>query len=237
MLQPLLLFVILFFASFTQSVAGFGLALAAMPFLTSLLGLPEAAVLLSLLGNAVTLPLLIRYRRSVDVKAVARLAAASLIAVPVGIVAVSRLDADIVTAALGVVTAGYALYALLSPRMPTITHPAWAYPFGAAAGLLGGAYATAGPPFIVYLNLTRADPEAFKGNLQGLFFLNGILQMAVHGIVGNFTPVVWRSLIPTLPGIALGIAAGLSLGRRIDPALFEKIVLALLVAVGIRLLF
>jgi uncharacterized membrane protein YfcA len=237
MRQPLLLFAILFFASFTQSVAGFGLALVAMPFLTGLLGLPEAAVLLSVVSNAITLPLFIRYRASVDVKGITRLAAASLLAVPVGIVAASRLDADLVTAVLGIVTTAYALYALLTPRLPTITHPAWAYPFGAAAGLLGGAYATAGPPFVVYLNLTHAEPEQFKGSLQGLFFLNGILQIAVHAIVGNFTPVVWRSLLPALPGIALGIAAGLSLGRRIDPALFEKIVLALLAAVGIRLLF
>ena len=236
MSQPLLLFVILFFASFTQSLTGFGLMMVAMPLLAGLIGVPAAAPLLSMLSIGVQIPLLVRYHSSLNLHDVVRLAGAALVGIPIGVWALGHVHPDIITRVLGVIIVGYALYALGTPSLPEMRTPGWAYGFGLMAGLLGGAYAIAAPPLIIYGDWNHWEPAEFKGNLQGIFMVTGLTQVVAHAIAGNFTPVVWQSLLPALPGLALGIVAGLSLDRTIDPQWFRRIVLVLLIAVGVQLL-
>jgi uncharacterized membrane protein YfcA len=57
-----------------------------------------------------------------------------------------------------------------------------------------------------------------------------------HGLSGNFTPDVWRHYVLALPAVALGLLAGFSLDRRLNPQRFRQVVLVLLVLLGLRLL-
>lgn len=231
-----MIFSILFAASFTQSLAGFGLGLVGMPLLAAFVGVRMGAPLLALVGPLVQIVLIARYRAALNLQSITRLGMAAALGIPVGVIALRRLDADLLTTILGIVIAGYALYALVAPRLPRLTHPAWAYAFGLVAGLLGGAYTVGAPPLIVYGDINRWEPAEFKVNLQSIFTIIVSLQIISHAVSGNFTLPVWQALIGALPGTALGIAAGLSLDGRIDPALFRKIVLVLLVVVGIGLI-
>ena len=47
---------------------------------------------------------------------------------------------------------------------------------------------------------------------------------------------MWTHFLWALPAVAAGTAAGLALDRRINAALFKRIVLALLLLLGARLL-
>lgn len=53
----------------------------------------------------------------------------------------------------------------------------------------------------------------------------------------NFTAPVWQDYLIALPAIGLGLWLGFRLDRYINPALFRKIVLALLLVLGLRLVF
>jgi len=170
-----------------------------------------------------------------NLRAVWRLAVASLIGIPLGMIVLRRLDEDLALGALGVVMAGYALYALFELKPPELSKPGWAYAFGLAAGMLGGAYNTSGPPVVVYGNARRWSPAEFKSNLQGFFFFNSLLVVSGHALSGNLDEAVWQNYLIALPGLALGILAGLGLDRRIDPLVFRKIVLVLLLVMGVRM--
>ena len=231
---PLLLTI--FLAVFTQRLAGFGSALVAMAVLPGLIGIRTAAPLVALMSGTMELALLARYRRSLNWSSVWRLALASVAGIPLGVLALRRADERIILAALGLVIAGYALYALLNIRLPELRHPAWAYGFGFLAGMLGGAYNTSGPPAIIYGDGQRWEPAEFKSNLQGFFFLNNILVIASHALGGGLTGAVLGDYLWSLPAIALGIAAGISLDRFLDPHLFRKVVLCLLLVMGLRLI-
>ena len=227
---------IMFAASLVQALSGFGLAMVGMPLLVTLVGVRTATPLMAALSVFVQIPMLIRYRHEVDWRAVLRLGLAMVVGVPLGVLALKRVDPTIVSTLLGVIVIGYALYALVVPELPRLTRPGWAIPFGFVAGLLSGAYSTGGPPLIVYGDASRWEREAFKGNLQAIFMMAVATQLVSHGLAGNLTPEVGRDLLMGLPGMALGIPAGLALDKVVNTALFRKIVLGLLVLLGLNLI-
>jgi len=227
---------ILFFASFVQGAAGFGLALVAMPLLVSVIGIRAAAPLIALISVAISLIMLFRYRAAFNLRAVTRLSLASLTAVPLGVFALRHIDATLVTTILGVVIIAYALYDLSGMQLPALVHQGWAYGFGFVSGLLSGAYNTGGPPVIIYGRCRRWPPAEFKGNLQGFFLLNSMVVIAIHALSSNFTPLVWQSFLTGAPATILGLWAGFSLDKRLDPQRFRQIVLVLLLILGGRLL-
>ena len=235
-MEALLLFLVALLAAFTQSLTGFGSALVSMAVLPGLIGIRTAAPLVTLVTVTIDVTLLARYRQALNLRAIWRLVAALVLGVPLGILVLRRVEERLVLAILGAVIAGYALYALLSPRLPRLEHPAWAYGFGFIAGVLGGAYNTSGPPVVIFGNCQRWPPSEFKGNLQGFFLVNDLLVIAGHALSQNLTPLVLRDYLIVLPALIVGLFVGGRLDRRLDPALFRKIVLVLLVVMGLRLL-
>jgi uncharacterized protein len=228
--------IIVFLAIFTQSLTGFGSGLVSMAFLPDILGVRTAVPLVVLVTSTLEAILLVRYRSAFNFKAVWLLILASIFGIPVGVWALRDLNEEVLLTVLGAVMAGYALYALLNFKLPELKHPAWAILFGFCSGLLSGAYSVGGPPAIIYGSCRRWEPQEFKSNLQGLFLVNDALAIITHGISGNLTPTVWRIYLLALPVLALGILAGTGLDRYINPLIFRKMVLVLLVVMGIRMM-
>lgn len=237
MIDPLPLALVIFFAIFTQSATGFGFALVSMPFLAQILpdGLQTAVPLGVLIGIVNQSIMVARYRAAFNLRAVIRLVIPSLFGVPLGVVALRQIPQQIILLPLGVVVALYALYALLVPRLPDFDRPIWTYSFGFVAGVLGGAYNTNGPPLVIYGNAHGWEPAEFKSNLQGFFLINSPILVISHVVVGNFTPAVWESFLISIPAMALGMTAAFALDRFVNPLLFRRIVLVMLVGVGVSL--
>ncbi|MBN2469290.1 MAG: sulfite exporter TauE/SafE family protein [Anaerolineae bacterium] len=232
---PILIAIIVFVAIFTQSFVGFGLALVSMPLLSALLGLQTAAPLIALVGITAVIILLLHYRAALNIRAVSRLIIASLPGIVLGVWLLRGLDERIVLPLLGVIVAGYALYALANPRLPRLEHPRWTDALGFVAGLLGGAYNTPAPPVIVYASCRRWPPAEFKSNLQGFFIVNNTIVVITHFAAGNVTPAVMQHYLFALPAIVLGALAGFALDGRVDPGRFHRVVLVGLVAIGLSL--
>jgi len=227
---------VILLAVFTHSLSGFGIALVAMALLPNLVGIQIATPMVALVAITIEIFLLIRYREALNLKAVRPLALSSILGVPIGVWALSGLDERVALVSLGVVISGYAIYALLRLRLPELHNPLWAWGAGLMAGILGGAYNTTGPPVILYGNCKDWPPAEFKSNLQGFFLVSSLFITISHALAGNFTPTVWRYYLWTLPAIAVGILAGISLDRYLDPERFRRVVLVLLVIMGIKLI-
>ena len=232
-----IVFGVIFLAVFVQSLSGFGLALVSMALLPGIVGIQVAAPLVALVGIPLEFMLLLKYRSALNFVAVWPLIIASLFGIPLGIYVLKRVDEEIVLTILGIVITGFALYSLLEIKLPQMNHPTWAYGSGFFAGLLGGAYNTAGPPVIIYGNCRGWLPAEFKGNLQSFFLVGTLFVAAAHALSGNLTEVVLIDFLWVLPPIGLGFVAGTSLDRYINPAIFRKVVLVLLVLMGLRLIF
>ena len=235
-LEPLSLILIAFFAAFTQSLTGFGSGLVAMATFPGLIGIRVAAPLVALLCTTIELLLLARYWQALNLRAIRLLVLALILGAPWGILALRRVDEEIVMGFLGAVLAGYALYALLNPRLPELRQPAWTFGFGFVAGVLGGAYNTSGPPVVIYGNCRRWSPAEFRGNLQGFFLVNDLIVITGHTLSRNMTALVLHNYLTIAPALLLGVFLGGRLSRRVDPAVFRKIVLVFLLLMGLRML-
>lgn len=233
----MLLFLIIFLAIFTQTVTGFGVALVSMPLLLLVMDIGQAAPLVALVAGVAEVLLLLYYRADLNVRAVTRLIVASLVGIPMGIVALRRVDEGVITAVLGLLLIAYALYALSGLRLPQLSHPGWAYGFGFIAGLLGGAYNTSGPPVIVYGACRRWPPAEFKSNLQGFFVVSSYAIIAAHALGGNFTPEVWQHFFIAIPAIFLALLIGFQIDRFLNPERFRRLLLIVLLGLGASLIF
>ncbi len=227
---------IVFFASFTQSVVGFGTAMVGMPLMVGVLGIQTSSPLIALLGLTLEAIMLLYYRQSVSLRVMWRLIAAAVVGIPLGVLAIRQIDEELVLTLLGVVIAGYAIYGLLRLRLPELKSTLWAYGAGFLSGVLGGAYNTAGPPVVIYGHCKRWPPEEFRGNLQGFFLVIDLLVVANHTVVGNMSSDVWRNYLLALTPLLIGFAVGTRLATRINPALYSRIVLVMLVILGVRLI-
>ncbi len=135
-MENLLVAVIIFLAVFTQSVAGFGVALVSMAILPGLVGIKVAAPLVAVVALTIEIILLWRYKAALNVRAIWQVVIASLFGVPLGILALRRLEEGVILFALGAVVASYAVYGLLNLKLPKLAHPIWAYGLGFIAGML-----------------------------------------------------------------------------------------------------
>ncbi len=227
---------VIFLAVFTQSLSGFGVALIAMALLPSLISFQVATPLVALVAISIEAFLVVRYRAALNLRSVWPIALASLVGIPVGIWSLRGIEETTLLTVLGVVITGYALYSILRFKMPALHHPAWAWIVGFLAGILGGAYNVSGPPVIIYSDCRRWPPAEFKGNLQGFFVVSSSFIALSHAVNGNLTSNVWHHYLWALPAMFLGIIAGTSLDRFLNPTRFRGIVLVLLVFMGLRLI-
>ncbi|MDX1438202.1 MAG: sulfite exporter TauE/SafE family protein [Anaerolineales bacterium] len=233
-MTALLIPLIVFCAVFTQSLTGFGVALVSMPLLVSVLDLQTAAPLVALIGLATEIILVLRYRLDVNRRRVIRLLLPSLIGVPIGVFALREVGEAVLIPLLGVLILVYALYALWNPQLPSPSGKGWAYGAGFIGGLFGGAYNTSGPPVIVYADSQKWPRAEFKGNLQGYFLFTTLFIVGGHLLAQNYNQAILREFLISLPGLLLGVAAGLWLDGRINAVVFRRLVLILLVILGVR---
>ena len=179
--------------------------------------------------------MIVRYRATLDKNTVLRLSAAAVIGIPFGVLFLSRLPEAVSLTVIGLILIFYALYSAFNFPVPTLNNPKWVYLFGFLSGLSGGAYNMAAPAMIVYADTQRWEPRFFKGNLQGCFLIITVGAILAHFLNGSMTGDVFRRSLTAIPFVLLGALAGFYLDRYINPSVFRKMVLGLLLVLGINL--
>jgi uncharacterized membrane protein YfcA len=232
----MLIALVVFFAAMIQGLLGFGGALIAMPLLVMLIGIQAATPVFALVGTLSTLLNAVRLRSHTTPKDLIRLVAPAIVGIPLGILLLTRVDSELITAVLGIILVAYALYNLLGWVMPRMSHPAWAYLAGFSSGILSGAFNTGGPPVIVYASARRWTADQFRANLQTYFLIISVFLVVGHGLSGHFTADVWRMALLAVPALLVGQALGVLLCRYVEADFFRKLVLVFLLLLGVQLI-
>jgi hypothetical protein len=224
---------IIFVAALVRSALGFGDAVVAMPLLAMVIGLKTATPLVAFMGPTISLLILMKGWTAGDMKAAARLIAASLLGIPLGVYGLARLPEEPLKIALGALILLYGVFGLARPGARIRNEKAWLpWLVGWTAGVLGGAYNTNGPPVVAYGMLKGWPPEGFRATLQGYFLLTGLMILAGHGIAGMWTREVFRFFLYSLPAIVLGVVLGGLVNRKLTQNVFAKLVYGFLVLMG-----
>eukprot|EP00630_Chrysocystis_fragilis_P003173 CAMPEP_0197400400 /NCGR_PEP_ID=MMETSP1165-20131217/16817_1 /TAXON_ID=284809 /ORGANISM="Chrysocystis fragilis, Strain CCMP3189" /LENGTH=340 /DNA_ID=CAMNT_0042926463 /DNA_START=1 /DNA_END=1022 /DNA_ORIENTATION=+ len=220
----------------------FGDAILAMPLLTLLFGLDAttAAPLVTTVSTVMICANLAIDIRSGKMEAVGRwtesaaLVAGAAAGVPVGVHALVSLDPELLRAAVGVVLIAYAAKQFAKDEPPrTALNILAVIPFGFAAGVLGGAVAEPGPPCVVLSRLAKWDPVTMRVMLQRFFLPVQLLALFDLNQEGLLTEPVLLQAVAAVPAVALAGFLGTKLNRSIDPAVFNTLIAALVLALGL----
>ncbi len=231
--------------SMVQTIAGFGSALVGMPLLMLVAGVKTAVPVQVLLGFAVTFAVLFQNRSGLRWREALLLLSGSVLGIPLGAMALKRLPPEPITACLGIALIGYWVFALwIEPRLgasdveraPTAGSRFLTWLAGFAAGILGGAYATDGPPLVIYGSVKRWPKATFKSILQTCFLVDGVVMVLCQGAAGLFTRDVFLCGLYGIPGALLGMGIGTFLDRRLDHERFRVLVLWMVLILGVALL-
>lgn len=229
-------FAVVFLATLVRSAFGFGEALIAVPLLALIIPVDVAAPLAVLLSITVAAVVVARDWREIHLSSAWRLVVSTLLGVPLGLLLLVTAPEPVVKSILAVVIIAFSVASLLRRTPMTLPHDRFAWLFGFAAGVLGGAYGMNGPPLVAYGALRGWSPQRFRATLQGYFLPASLVGMAGYWLAGLWTMEVTRSYLASLPVVILAIVLGSRLNRRLSGGAFLTCVHVGLIAAGAALL-
>lgn len=233
----LICILIMFVATLVRALIGFGDGLIAMPLLTFAAGLHVAIPVVGLNTLVIATIMLWKNWRHIDFRTAWRLILASFAGIPIGFYGLQNVSENVILTIMGAILVGYGLYKLLSPELSWIVTENSAFGFGFIAGILGGAYNTAGPPIIIFGTLRQWTPEQFRITLQSYFLATGIIIAAGHGLDGMWTKPVLSLFGLIQPAVILAILIGGFVNSWIPKERFARIIYIFLVIIGLVMIF
>lgn len=227
---------VIFVATLIRSAFGFGEALIAVPLLALLIPVEIAVPLAAMLSITVAGIIVVQDWQHVHARSAWRLVVTTLFGIPLGLLLLTLAAEATVKAILATVIIAFSAYCLLSRTPLELTSDRWAWLFGFAAGVLGGAYGMNGPPLVIYGTLRRWSAEHFRATLQGYF-----LPASLAGLLGFWLADLWvmqvtRYYLFCLPLALVAIWLGRMINRRLKGRGFVLAIHAGLIAIGAVLL-
>ena len=228
--------IIIFLAALVRSTFGFGDALVGMPLLALVTSIRNATPLMAFVGPTLAVFLLIKEWRRMDLKSASRLIVSTVAGIPFGLFFLKRIDERTVNLILAAVIILFSAYSLARPGRLRLKSERPAVLFGFAAGILGAAYNTNGPPVIFYGALRGWPPESFRATLQGYFLPTGGAILIGQGLAGLWTKPVVTTYLYALPLLGFAVLGGRKLSRVIAAEKFNRYVYGLMLVLGTVLL-
>jgi uncharacterized membrane protein YfcA len=223
-------------ASFVQGLAGFGIGLVSLAFLPFLMSPQHAIVLITLYAAVFIVIIFIPLRRDFTLHGMIELVAGTILATPVGIWLLTGLPPDLLKRLIGLVLLLIVALEWLGLYPERLRGRGWGFGSGVAAGILGGAIGTPGPPVILYAAAQDWSPRTVKANIQAFLIVNQAVILIGYWWAGLLDREVWRlSWLYAVPAV-VGLAAGMLLFNRLDRARFRRVVFAVLFVSGLVLL-
>lgn len=180
--------------------------------------------------------------RSIVWREIRRIVPGSLLGVFLGIYLLTVFDPQPLARALGLFVVVYAIYAMFfAHRSPPIPER-WMVPvagvIGLAAGVIGSLFGgAAGPLYVIYLNAARLGKDAFRVTITTIMLFQGLTRIAGYATLGLYDQATLLLLAAALPMVIAGSVLGSRVVRRINPAVFNRVVGIVLLVSGLALLF
>ena len=226
-------------SAFTFSFAGFGFALVAVPLLALILPVKAAVAIQFPLMYVVVLYHAWRFGRKVRWRQMAPLFIGAGLGLPLGVLSLSNFS----EAAMKQILAGFIVLVVLNNyfnsdwrlRKFFVTSKCLGGFLGVASGWFQGAFATGGPPAVLYVAASDLDPEIAKG-LLGNYFAFLCTYLGILFLVnGMLTASIWMDSLKYSPAVVAGVLGGAAMARRVSTRGYRLIVDVLLVLTSVML--
>jgi len=229
-------------ASCLQSAVGFGFTLFALPLmLLTGVSLPMA-VSVSLTASMVQRVVAVhKLRRAVAWREIGWMIAIAIACLPVGIWLLMLLNEQEIALArqvIGALILGcIALRLALRVKPREVVAKGWGSIVAVAAGVLTGLANIGGPPVVLWIHSHRWSNAKCRVTALALSLPLSPAQAAL--LAWKFGPEAWRGFglgLAMTPAVLIGLAVGMSLGRRLAVKPLRALAFALLTATGLAAL-
>lgn len=223
-------------AGLIRGFTGFGSALVMAPVLSLVVG-PRVAVPAIVIANMfTTAQVLPGALRAVVWSRVTVLSVAGCVCVPLGAMLLVTVDQDLMRRAISLLTVSFALLMLWGWRYSGAVRPAITAGVGGMGGVLSGAASIGGPPVILFL---LAGPDAAATNRATFIFyflFTQLVGIAMYWGTDLLSRQVLLLCVIMMPTMVAGMWAGERLFNKSTEAMFRRVALVFLLAIGIATL-
>ncbi len=224
-------------AAFLQAANGFGGAVLAAPFFLLVLEPGPAIQLLIILSLGMSVAVLPGMGHAVNVPLLLRLAAGSVIGLPLGLAVFGWADPVAVRAAVGATILGFAAVLAATRyrrrKVGLAMTPGRDLAVGAAAGIATALVAMAGPPVLIYLMLADAPTFRIRATLLAFFVLCYAASILAHLATIGIPGETWAMAATLLPPIWAAGWLGRRVGDRLGADAAALLAIAVLAAAGL----
>ncbi|MBO4339650.1 MAG: sulfite exporter TauE/SafE family protein [Clostridiales bacterium] len=233
--------IIVLLANILESITGFGATVAELPFVSALVGIKTAVVALCMVSLTLAVFVVIRFHKDIDKKAYLNIVGFALLGMPVGMLAFSYLPERALKIALGIfiiLAAARGFFVLFSKkenRKPVNGIVLRILLF--IGGVVHGAFASGGPFLVIYAGEKIREKGSFRATMCSVWAtLNSVL-LIKYIITGDFTvKTVMPVYLLAIPFLAVGVAIGMFLHKKVSQKVFSIIVYCILLAAGCTML-
>lgn len=241
--------IVIFITHVLGTITGFGSVVIAFPFITALLGIYEAKVLLAIVGYPISVYILAKNFRAVDWGQFARIGLGTLAGMPFGIYFFIRFPANILNLAMGLFLVVASLIQLRreftgGARKREVSGLA----YGALlffGGIIHGAFGTSGPFMVLYAARYLPDKDRFRATLSLLWVVLTVVLFIMDYTFFPFFDRLYATVcgqrpIPAdvghllwmTPFMLLGLIWGEVLIQRVNARVFRRFVFFVLLITG-----
>lgn len=233
----ILTFLSLFFAAFAHGSVGFGSAAIAIVLTSLIIGIKKAVPFVAPYSLLISVYLLWHARTHMQWRYISYPFVGTVLGVPLGVWLLKNLSSSFLQQMLGIFMIAYVICSLfwMKTHFKVRRLRFWGILSGFAGGITGGAIAMPGPPFVMFVTLSPWTKETIRGVLQTYIIFTYVLSMLLFrktGLMGRETLLM---NLYYLPSVLAGMAAGQALFKRIPQKWFIRGILALLAALGFKL--
>jgi uncharacterized membrane protein YfcA len=215
------------FASFAQTLSGFGFSLLAVPLMTLVVSPRDAVVVATIIGSVSTTSQALIDRKHVDRSIAKRLILASYAGMPFGLLAFIFVSETGLRLVLGVVVVSAAILLLRGFRLREESHH-FDWFLGMVSGFLSTSTSTNGPPLVFLMQARRLDPSTFRATINTVFAVVNLGALALFVSAGKINSSNLSGVAVALPALGCAIAIGYSVRRHVTQDRFNRLVIALL---------
>jgi uncharacterized protein len=227
-------------AGFAKGGFGGSLGMLAVPLMAIVISPVQAAAIMLPILIAMDLVGLVAWRGTFDKRAISIILPAAMFGVTVGWATAAWITEEEVRLIVGVVVLMFCLDYMLggAGRLEPRPHNRAKGSFwGTLTGFTSFVSHAGGPPFQMYMLPLRLDPKLFAGTAIIIFAVINAAKVVPYFFLGQFShDNLWTSaaLLPLAP---LATLAGVWLVKRIRPDAFYRLVYAVLLVVGLKLVW
>jgi len=214
-----------FAGGFVQSLGGIGAAAVMMTVLPWLYTSLETAAIIQMVGIAYSVSMLIKLRKSVNLRLALPPAIIYTVLSVISIRLVKGLDMNLLSALFGGFLCLLAVWFFFFENKVRIPAGRGSMVIcSAASGVLGGVFGIGGPTMALWVLSAAPDRLLFLSTMQVIFTAGNIISTVSRAVNGILTAELARLSLVGMVGIYFGGMLGLKVMKKLNPEYFRKAV-------------